>query len=117
EEFERQFPVIGIGVRRERRQGPQIDVLAFNEVHQIAEVGCKVRGLRRGSGRRHGSESGGIVDAALTQRLAPGKDEARPGKPPLERTDGAYAAGSSKAVVLIALCAEDDCRVLVRIAE
>src|SRR5262249_61002208 len=72
---------------------------------------------RGDGGRGPGSATGGIVDAALTQRLAPGKDESRQGKPPLERTDGAYAAGSDKAVVLIALCAEHDRRVPVGIAE
>ena len=115
EELDRVLPVNGVLLRRELFESGEVDLFAFDEVHEVAEVGGKIRGLRRCRDRRHGLVWRRL--AALVQRLAPGKHEPHQGKAPLQRTDTAGTAGAGKALLCIAFAAENDRGILVRIAE
>ena len=115
EELDRVLPVDGVLLRRELFESGEIDLLAFDEVHEVAEVGGKVGRLRRCCDRRHGLVA--ARRAALVQLLAPGEHEPHQGKAPLQRADAAGTGGSGKAFLCVAFAAEDDRGILVRVAE
>ena len=47
EELDRVLPVGGVFLRRELFESGEVNLFAFDEVHEVAEVGGEIRGLRR----------------------------------------------------------------------
>ena len=115
EELDRVLPVDGVLLRCEVFEVGKIDLLAFDEVHEVAEVGGKVGCLGRCCDRRHGLVA--VRGAALVQLLAPGEHEPHQGKAPLQRADAAGTGSSGKAFLSVAFAAEDEGGILIRVAE